>query len=123
MIARIAEKISYDYFNASTDFIFKGFSFNNCLHKKVSIDSNGQVKNCPSFNQSFGHYNKIKLEEIINEVEFLQPQSITKQDIEECKVCEYRLVCSVCWAYLKDDSNMISKPKKCKYDPYTGVWN
>jgi len=38
-----------------------------------------------------------------------------------CKSSEFRDICLDCRVYRADD-NILSKPKKCKYDPYSNNW-
>ncbi|WP_118975786.1 grasp-with-spasm system SPASM domain peptide maturase [Taibaiella koreensis] len=95
---------------------------NTCLNRKIAIDVNGNIKNCPSLNESFGNIKDITLEEAICQPHFKKYWNINKDQIEVCKDCEFRHVCTDCRAYLEDPSNVYSKPLKCGYDPYTCTW-
>jgi len=48
--------------------------------------------------------------------------SINKDQIEVCKDCEFRYVCTDCRAFITDPDNRYSKPSTCTYDPYTAQW-
>ena len=48
---------------------------------------------------------------------------IQKDQIAVCKDCEFRYICTDCRAYKEDPEDDYSKPLKCGYDPYTGVWS
>ncbi|WP_445956901.1 grasp-with-spasm system SPASM domain peptide maturase [Yeosuana sp.] len=96
--------------------------FNGCLNKKVSIDINGSIKNCPSMQKEYGYIGQNTIESIIKKKEFQKWWFINKDKISECKDCELRYMCTDCRAYLKDSSNPFSKPKKCDYNPNTGNW-
>lgn len=63
-----------------------------------------------------------KLLSVVNRPDFRAFESITKDQIETCKDCEFRYACSDCRAYLEDPSLITSKPLKCGYDPYTAQW-
>lgn len=95
---------------------------NGCLYKKLTIDSYGNIKNCPSINQHFGHHSEVELKTIIKNKEFKFLGTIKKDEIEICKDCEFRYNCTDCRAFIKDSNNKYSKPLKCGYDPYTNTW-
>ncbi|HLT42986.1 MAG TPA: hypothetical protein VKZ95_09805, partial [Sphingobacteriaceae bacterium] len=42
--------------------------------------------------------------------------------VDVCKDCEFRYICQDCRAYLKNSDDLYSKPLKCTYNPYEGVW-
>lgn len=96
---------------------------NSCLNKKLSIDKNGNIKNCPSLTDSFGSIINSSIEEAINDKDFKKYWNITKDQIEICRDCEFRYICTDCRAYLDNPENKNSKPLKCGYNPYTNVWN
>lgn len=97
--------------------------FNGCLNRKISIDENGNIKNCPSMQKSYGNIEDDKIEKIIQFTSFKKLWNLKKDDIKKCQDCEYRYVCTDCRAYLEDPDDIYSKPLKCQYDPYTGNWN
>ncbi|SDF26350.1 grasp-with-spasm system SPASM domain peptide maturase [Cellulophaga baltica] len=101
-------------------------SFNSCLNGKISIDKNGEIKNCPSIQNSFGNINDISLKDTLKFPDFKKYWKTTKNQIDVCKDCEFRYVCTDCRAYT-DRANFdgeidLSKPLKCGYDPYTNEW-
>ncbi len=98
-----------------------GKKFNTCLYKKISVDVNGNIKNCPSMNISFGNIQEVKLKDVVIQRELKKYWNITKREIDDCKKCEFRLVCTDCRAYLKND-DLYSKPLKCNYDIYSSKW-
>ncbi|HET6224721.1 MAG TPA: grasp-with-spasm system SPASM domain peptide maturase [Bacteroidia bacterium] len=95
---------------------------NSCLNGKISIDVEGNIKNCPSMTKSFGFAGKDSLKDVSLKEEFQNAWYINKEQIEICRDCEFRYICTDCRAYLKDSSNPNSKPLKCAYDPYTAKW-
>jgi SPASM domain peptide maturase of grasp-with-spasm system len=109
------------YFTTNLNHVNESKSFNTCLNKKISIDANGLIKNCPSINKNFGKFDdgSLELSKIINNKEFARMWSINKDQIKICKDCEFRLICSDCRAYV---SNELDKPIKCKYNPYNAKW-
>ncbi len=115
--------ISSEYFVVNMKSFIEGLSKNSCLNGKISIDSNGDIKNCPSMKESFGNIQTINLREAIKSNNFKEKWGITKDDINICKDCEFRYVCTDCRAFLENPDNKLSKPLKCGYNPYTNEWN
>lgn len=119
--------ISKSLFCTNINSIQLSNSHNSCLYKKISIDAKGEIKNCPSMPQSFGNINDTNLDDIIKDLEFKKYWNITKDEIDICKDCEFRYICTDCRAYternnISKEALDLSKPLKCGYDPYTGKW-
>jgi len=114
--------ISPEYFQVNHEMLLQSFNFNNCLYKKIGIDENGKIKNCPAMNNSFGNVNNICLQEIIKKKDYKKKWFLNKEKIEVCKLCEFRYICSDCRAFLKDPDNIYSQPAKCTYNPYIAKW-
>lgn len=96
--------------------------FNTCLNRKLCIDTDGNVKNCPSINKCYGKIENIALKDIINKKEFQSYWHISKDQIEVCNLCEYRYICTDCRAYVKVNDNLYSQPLKCNYNPFIAKW-
>jgi len=96
--------------------------YNSCLNKKISIDTKGYIKNCPSMIEHFGNIQDTKLIEALYHKDFKKYWNITKDDIEICKDCEFRHICTDCRAYRENPEDHYSKPLKCGYNPYTNKW-
>lgn len=105
---------------AEVHLFMENITHNNCLNRKISIDINGEIKNCPSMETSYGNTNQTSLIEIAENKDFQSLWTINKDQISVCQDCEYRYVCSDCRAYTVD--GIMSKPSKCNYDPYQGQW-
>jgi SPASM domain peptide maturase of grasp-with-spasm system len=114
--------ISEKWFMATIPVFTEAQSFNTCLNRKVSVDTNGKIKNCPSMISDFGDVTKVKLEAVISNPEFQYVWNVSKDNILVCKDCEFRYVCTDCRAYVNDYGDDFSKPLKCGYDPYTCQW-
>lgn len=95
---------------------------NSCLNRKISIDSKGNIKNCPSMSESFGNIAQTSLATVLKKEEFKKYWNITKDKIEVCKECELRYICTDCRAYVENPNNIYSKPLKCGYNPITNEW-
>jgi SPASM domain peptide maturase of grasp-with-spasm system len=114
--------VQADYFSVNTPLFTESMHYNNCLHRKISIDTSGFIKNCPSLKQDFGHINNVKLEHVLERDDFKTKWSITKDNISVCRDCEFRYICTDCRAYTIDDNDHYAKPLKCSYNPYTAEW-
>jgi len=108
--------VNYKMFTESTE-------FNSCLNRKISIDQDGEIKNCPSMKQSFGNIKTKTLMEAMLHPDFKKMWTVNKDKIDVCKDCEFRYICTDCRAYLDDPKDIYSKPLKCGYNPYSGEWS
>ena len=111
-----------NYFATNLNIIREGINHNTCLNRKVSIDGNGDIKNCPSMKESFGNIKNTTIEMALNESNFKKYWNIKKDDIAVCKDCEFRNICTDCRAYIENPADIYSKPLKCGYSPYTNEW-
>lgn len=114
--------IETNYFSINIDTFFESVLYNSCLNKKISIDKDGNIKNCPAMLQNFGNIKDNTLGEALSHPDFKKYWNITKDQIEVCKDCEFRYICTDCRAYVEEPNNQCSKPLKCGYNPYTNVW-
>lgn len=94
---------------------------NTCLFKKISIDKEGNIKNCPSLTFNFGNISTVSLSKALMKSEFKELWYINKEQVEICKTCEFRNICTDCRAYRESES-LYSKPSKCNYNPITMEW-
>jgi SPASM domain peptide maturase of grasp-with-spasm system len=81
------------------------------------------ISKIPSMPESFGSIKDILLEEALNKANFKKYWNITKDQIDVCKDCEFRHICTDCRAYTEEPDNINSKPLKCGYNPYTNKWS
>lgn len=114
--------VSPSYFALNSTAYLESIHHNSCLNRKISIDMDGNIKNCPSMSESFGNIQDTTLAEAIEKPGFKKYWDINKDKIHVCKDCEFRYVCTDCRAYVEDPDDILSKPLKCGYNPYTGVW-
>jgi SPASM domain peptide maturase of grasp-with-spasm system len=110
------------YFIANLPLFTEAQKHNTCLNRKISIDVNGEIKNCPSMTKSYGNIKDTTLAQALEKEGFKDMWYIHKDQIEVCKDCEFRYICTDCRAYIQDPNNIYSKPAKCSYNPYTATW-
>lgn len=106
------------YCQAETQLFIESIHFNSCLNKKISIDKEGNIKNCPSMRNRYGSIFTTKLNDIFYKESFQEVWKITKDHIDVCSDCELRYVCQDCRAYIENEDDIFSKPVKCNYNPY-----
>ena len=116
-------QVTSEYFAINIHHYTESILYNTCLNRKLSVDKNGFLCNCPSMSKKFGHISQANLKDCIEEQEFKDMWGISKSHIQTCNICEFKRVCTDCRAYLLDPTNLNSKPLKCGYDPYTGIWS
>ncbi len=100
----------------------ESLAHNTCLNRKISIDTRGNIKNCPSMSQSYGNIKETSLVEASQHPDFKKTWDINKDKIHACKDCEFRYICTDCRAYVEKPEDLYSKPLKCGYNPYTTEW-
>lgn len=116
-------KISPNFFTVNLKTFMEAQKYNSCLNRKISVDTDGNIKNCPSMKESFGHIGHSTFEEILSDTMFSKYWNIHKDLIKTCEQCEFRYVCTDCRAYIDDPDELLSKPLKCGYDPHSGRWS
>jgi SPASM domain peptide maturase of grasp-with-spasm system len=111
------------YFTVNIPAFTESQAYNTCLNRKISIDVDGNIKNCPSCTQTFGSISDTSLARAIQKPGFKKYWNITKDQIDVCKDCEFRHICTDCRAFIKEPKNKYSQPLKCSYNPYISKWS
>ena len=111
-----------DYFTLNIHHYTESQNFNTCLNRKLCIDAEGNIKNCPAMKQNFGNIKDTSLLEVVEKNGFKNLWHIAKDKISVCKDCEFRYVCTDCRTFIKDPENIYSQPAKCTYNPYIAKW-
>jgi len=114
--------VSSKYFTINTSAYTESLKFNTCLNRKISIDVNGEIKNCPSIQKSYGNIKDTTLKEALSKNGFKDLWDIKKDDIKVCQDCEFRHICTDCRAYIDNPNDIYSRPAKCNYNPYQAKW-
>ncbi|MEG1485622.1 MAG: SPASM domain-containing protein, partial [Bacteroidales bacterium] len=113
---------SKEYFSTNLNMYLESQFYNNCLNSKISISTKGSIKNCPSMQHEYGNIYSDDLLQVLKNTDLQSFWTITKDNVEICKDCEFRYVCLDCRAIINDTNNKFSKPKNCSYNPYTCSW-
>ncbi len=123
-------QIHYNYFSSQISHFTEAQQYNTCLNRKIAIDAEGNIKNCPSMTKCYGNIRDTTLMEAIEKPGFKDCWTIRKDDTVKCRDCEFRYICTDCRAYTDDPEHALtpdaeglySSPLKCGYDPYTCTW-
>lgn len=118
----ICGQIGKEYFRVNNRLFFESHHYNSCLNRKLYISSNGEIRNCPYAQETFGNVNKVRIIDVVKQTSFSKLWKINKDCIDVCKDCEFRYICTDCRCIIKDPENACSQPAKCKYNPYVGKW-
>ena len=115
--------IGKKYFVTAQPFIIEAHTCNTCLNRKVCINIDGEVKNCPLMSESYGNIFQQPIRVIVEKDDFKKKWYLNKTMIDVCKDCEYRYFCTDCRHFVKDKKNIYSQPAKCNYNPYIAKWS
>lgn len=116
-------KISSNLLSAPETALFMELKlYNGCLNRKIAIDTEGNIRNCPSMQVGYGNIKEQTLLQAVDQTAFREVWGVNKDKIDTCKVCEFRYACSDCRAYVEEPEDPYSKPLKCGYDPYQCTW-
>jgi SPASM domain peptide maturase of grasp-with-spasm system len=109
-------------FSNNITFFSEAQKHNTCLNRKISVDTEGYIRNCPSMPEQYGNIKDTTLQEALQHPDFKKYWFVNKDQIDVCKDCEFRYICTDCRAYIENPDDMYSKPLKCGYNPYTCEW-
>jgi SPASM domain peptide maturase of grasp-with-spasm system len=110
------------YFALHLNHHMEGQLYNTCLNRKIGVDADGFIRNCPSLPEVYGNVSNTGFKEALSVEGFNKYSQITKQQVETCNSCEFRNICTDCRAFRKNDADILSKPAKCNYNPHTCEW-
>lgn len=112
--------ISPSYFSIDLKLFSESIHYNTCLNKKLSIHKDGSIRNCPAMKSEFGAANNSRFHEVIQDRKFKKLWNIKKSQLDVCKTCEFRNICTDCRAFVGNPAK--DKPLRCTYNPITMKW-
>ena len=98
---------------------------NTYFHKKLYIDSAGQIRNAPECANVYGRIMELSadaLVELVCSKEFTEFWHITKDMCCICSDCEYKHMCVDNRIPVKMASGQYTHPARCTYNPYIARW-
>ena len=72
--------------------------------------------------KSYGSIQDTEINQVLEDGKIQDLWKINKDEIHICKDCEYRYCCTDCRVFIDDSEDIYSRPSKCKYNPYQGLW-
>lgn len=97
--------------------------FNPYFNKKLYIDEQGYIRNAPETSKHFGSIHAdYDLKEVSQQTSFQQLWTVSKEQCDVCKDCEYRRMCVDNRVPKRRDERHWYFEDPCNYDPYTGEW-
>lgn len=100
--------------------VIRNATSHNCFGKKIYISSDLSVYPCAMERRvSYGSLKEQTIADLL--ARSLATRSITKDDIDVCKDCEYRYACFDCRPNNGSD-DFWAKPWYCGYNPHSGTW-
>lgn len=112
--------VSLNKLRINTNFYFESKKYNSCLYQKVTIDKNGNIRNCFFSEKVYGNIKLDNIKGIVTMKEFQGLWRITKDKISFCRECEFRYICPDC-RFFTVNNELLSKPKYCSYNPLVEV--
>lgn len=98
------------------------YFYNSCWNGKIAVTTKGDIIPCIfARDEIAGNIKTDTIQKIKSNI--IEKWSITKDDVEICKDCEYRYCCHDCRPIAKGiEGNIKAKYPRCCYDPYKGEW-
>ena len=78
--------------NPSRQFYVEALTHNSCLNKKISIDKEGNTRNCLSMPESFGNINSTSLRKALENKNFKKYWDVNKDKIAGSRDCEFQYI-------------------------------
>lgn len=118
------KELSVSDFIPNMDLYFESLTFNAFYHKRVYIDTFGNVLRHEKDDIKFGNIKNLMLVDIIKYKNFDFFWRSNKDEISVCKDCEYRYMCGDhrLPIYNKKKKEW-SFENKCNYNPYLAEWS
>ncbi|MGY3791543.1 SPASM domain-containing protein [Aquimarina sp. 433] len=82
-----------DLFVVSYFMYYESRHYNSGLNRKICIDTDGSIKNYLSHDKIFGNIKNEAIQDILNLTKFKEKFTITNDQIEKCKDCQFRYMC------------------------------
>ncbi len=110
------------YFNISVELFTEAQQHNTYFNRKISIDVNGNIKNCTSQDKIFGNVKTDKILDVISTSEFQKLWFVKKDGTKVCNDCEFRYMCTDSRTPHQNADGMWEHKEECNYNPYIAKW-
>ena len=99
--------------------------FNSCWGHLLMMRADGKIILCPHARDFvIGDIKQQSMDEILNSDLLKKYWTLTVDQIDTCRDCEYRYFCEDCRPLaFYENTGLYSKMPRCTYNPYKGMWN
>ncbi len=107
------------------DIFWRNTTGHNCFSEQICVGADGNIYPCLAERKiSYGNIKSISLANILSSKRAIKFRSLSKDNINVCRDCEYRYCCFDCRVRAKDflDNDFYPKPWWCLYEPHKGKW-
>ena len=101
----------------------EALNYNPFFNRKLTIDSEGKIKNYLNQDYCFGNIYESDIESIISSKKFQKLWYIHKGKIDICSSCEFRYMCIDSRIPKRIKNLKYSFDTKCSYNPYICKWD
>lgn len=120
-LSSYASNISPESMSTNLEFYVEAQHHNVALNRKICITRSGDIKNSLSHAKVFNNVESIGPLEVFRSQDFQQKWFVKKDDIIQCKDCQYRFSCfNNMDVELNKESWQLKE--KCSFDPYKNEW-
>jgi SPASM domain peptide maturase of grasp-with-spasm system len=117
------EHISLEYMMVDLKMFSESQQFNAALNRKISIDSEGKIKNYISHEKCYGIVNENNIKNIYESQSFRRLWNINKDNILKCKECPYRYACINNTDLVQEENGFWRMTNPCNLNLETLEWN
>jgi len=122
----ILQPTSISSFNWSIELLTESQAHHTYFNRKLHIGPNGEIKNAPECNETFGYIQDIEspeqLKAIVQTPEFQKYWFVHKEITDVCKDCEFRHMCVDNRLPHQRTENEWYHKTECNYNPYIAKW-
>jgi hypothetical protein len=113
-------------FKINHELISESFTYNTYFNRKLYIGPNGEIKNAPECEETFGFIQELNsvddLKEIVSTMEFQKYWFVQKDLCDVCKHCEFRHMCVDNRIPFQRTENEWYHKTECNYNPFIAKW-
>jgi SPASM domain peptide maturase of grasp-with-spasm system len=108
-------------FRTNIELFSEAQHFNTGLNRKVSVSNTGAIQNYPGHETVFGNVTTDKIAAIIKTKAFREKWTITNDQVETCRDCQFRYAC-VSNSDIATANSKMYKTSMCNFDPSSNTW-
>ena len=119
---KVKTKVCLENMIVNFQLFVESLKFNTYYYKKLYIKDFNLVFNSPMEEIFLGTLDDVNLDSAISSLSNSSIFNIKKDDIEDCKICEFRYMCTDSQLPVLNKDKTYTLPIKCNYNPVTSKW-